>query len=272
VVGKEAFDYLVDGLKDKLGVREAIQVAKIYFQDIYGVVIPSLKNELTQKEQSALIKNKSLIEQGYPIVYLTGKTNFYGLEFSITPSVLIPSPETEELVRWMIEDLKNDSAKRILDVGTGSGCIAVALAKYLPKHKLSGIDVSEDALDVARKNALINDVSVGFSTLDAFADSFGAYMSQFDVVVSNPPYISFEDHRVEEFTRLHEPHVALFASNKGLAFYKCFANVLQSGQVLYLELNEYLASDIKAHYDNKNMNCQIKKDLQGKERMMKVWA
>ena len=270
MTGKEAFDYLVNGLKGKLGVRESIQIAKIYFQDLFEVMIPSLKSELTEEERKSLLRNIELLERGYPIAYLTGRSVFYGLDIHVNPSVLIPRPETEELVRWMIEDLKEKDYKSILDVGTGSGCIAISLSKILDMHSFTAIDISEEAIDLAIRNAMINDVKADFSVEDVFSDTFADYVSEFDVIVSNPPYICFKDERVGEETRLHEPHHALFASDEGLAFYKRFARILRKGQVLYLELNEYLAPEIKALFDDNSVNCHIRKDLQGKDRMMKV--
>jgi len=140
----------------------------------------------------------------------------------------------------------------------------------MPAHKLTAIDISVEAIELAGRSAKNNEVLVDFKEKDFFSDDFCEYLSRFDVIVSNPPYISFEDDRVGEFTRLHEPHKALFASDKGMAFYKRFAKMLSKDQVLYLELNEYLATDIEALFEEGNTSCQIRKDLQGKDRMMRV--
>lgn len=269
MTGKEAYEIIVNKLKDTLGEREAYQIAKIYFEDKFNTLIPSLKASLTEPEINQLQEDIVKLNEGYPIAYLTGKSHFYGLIYSVDESVLIPRPETEELVNWLIEDLTGLEPKRILDVGTGSGCIPISIARNL-EASLTGTDISKEALNIARLNAENCKVNVDFIELDSFSDQFVDVFSQAEIVISNPPYIAIDDLDVDHSTFTYEPHLALYADEGGMAFYRRFAELLRKDQVLYLELNEFLGEDIGQLFEAKGFKCQFKRDLQGKIRMLKV--
>nr|WP_314866176.1 peptide chain release factor N(5)-glutamine methyltransferase [uncultured Flavobacterium sp.] len=222
----------------------------------------------------------SILEQlkrEIPIQYLLGTTHFYGLEFEVNSSVLIPRPETEELVDWIVQKskIKNQKSKiKILDIGTGSGCIAISLAKNLPNAEVFALDVSEKALATAQKNAELNQVQVQFicqSILET--EDLG---QQFDVIVSNPPYVRhLEKQEIKKNILQNEPHLALFvADDDALIFYRKIAqlalkNLSQTGQ-LYFEINQYLGQemlDLLQEMDFKN--TELRQDIYGNDRMTK---
>ena len=211
-----------------------------------------------------------LIEQK-PIQYILGDTEFYGLPFYVNENTLIPRPETEELVEWIIKDLKFKNLK-ILDIGTGSGCIAISLAKNLPDALVFAIDVSEKALATAKKNAERNEVKVTFIEKNILETE--NLNQQFDIIVSNPPYVrNLEKQEIHKNVLDYEPHLALFVDdNDPLVFYRkitelALKNLSKSGQ-LYFEINQYLGKEMvelleKYHFKN----IEIKKDIYGNDRM-----
>lgn len=213
-----------------------------------------------------------------PIQYLLGKTEFYGLEFEVNGNTLIPRPETEELVQWILLDCErtmHSQPIRILDIGTGSGCIAIALAKNLPTAVVSAIDVSAKALEVARRNADFNGVQVQFVQQDILETSDLA--SQYDIIVSNPPYVrELEKHEIKPNVLEHEPHLALFvADDDALVFYRRIAqlaikNLTKDGK-LYFEINQYLGKEmigLLESLDFKSVN--LRNDIYGNDRMLKA--
>lgn len=226
------------------------------------------------------IKNWNLIldklKKEIPIQYLLGSTNFYGLNFEVNSDVLIPRPETEELVDWIIKDcfiLHNDVTLKIVDIGTGSGCIAISLAKNLPNAQVFAIDISEKALATAKKNAELNDVNVTFiqkNILETASLDF-----QFDIIVSNPPYVrNLEKVEINKNVLDNEPHLALFVDdNDALVFYRKIAELAQkslskNGQ-LYFEINQYLGKETVALLENLGFkNLELRKDIYGNDRMI----
>ncbi|MFP5470613.1 MAG: peptide chain release factor N(5)-glutamine methyltransferase, partial [Bacteroidia bacterium] len=185
------------------------------------------KMTFRQKQDDALSESELLhfnsiikrLQKNEPIQYIMGHTEFYGLRFLINDNVLIPRPETEELVDLMVKENKHKSI-RILDVGTGSGCIAVALKKNLPQSTVVAIDASNDAIEVARQNAKKNNVEVAFITMDIFSEDVLS-LGKFDVIVSNPPYITKqEQNQMREHVLAFEPHQALFVNHSPLEFYE----------------------------------------------------
>ncbi len=208
-----------------------------------------------------------------PIQYILGETEFYGLKFKVNPSVLIPRPETEELVHWIIEDctmLRPD----ILDIGTGSGCIPITLKKNILQAKVQGWDISEDALSTARNNASINKVLVDFNKQNAL--ELESINEVFDIIVSNPPYVlEKEKELMHNNVLINEPHLALFVPDKEpLLFYRAIAefaksNLKQNGK-LYFEINEaFGAETVELMQQLGFKNIVLKKDLFGKDRMVK---
>ena len=231
-----------------------------------------------------------------PIQYLLGNTEFFGLSFLVNENVLIPRPETEELVDWIIEEekkmerlkdreiegLKDRGIERhrdvkILDIGTGSGCIAISLVKNIPNAAVFAIDVSAKALEVAKKNAEINNVSVTF--LEKNILETDDLLEQFDIIVSNPPYIrNLEKQEIKKNVLDNEPHLALFVDDfDALIFYRKIAllatkNLKQGGQ-LFFEINQYLGAEMIALlHENGFESVSLRKDIYGNDRMTRaVW-
>lgn len=223
------------------------------------------------------------LKQEIPIQYLLGKTSFYGLDFSVNEHVLIPRPETEELVDWMLSDHRKTQQSnnlKILDIGTGSGCIAISLAKNLPNATIFAIDVSEMALATAKKNAANNAVSVNFihqNILDVVTlSAVEGINEQFDVIVSNPPYVrNLEKEEIKKNVLDNEPHLALFVEDDdALIFYKKIAELAQENLtengLLYFEINQYLgAAMIDLLQQMHFKNIELRKDIYGNDRMIK---
>jgi release factor glutamine methyltransferase len=215
----------------------------------------------------------SQLKEQKPIQYILGETEFFGLPFYVNENTLIPRPETEELVEWIIKENSNAKDFKILDIGTGSGCIAIALAKSIPNAEVYAIDVSEKALAVAKKNAQRNDISVTFLEKNILETEDLEH--QFDIIVSNPPYVRhLEKAEIHQNVLAHEPHLALFvADNDALLFYRKIAELakrnLSKNGLLYFEINQYLAKEmieLLAQYDFKKI--QLKKDVYGNDRMI----
>lgn len=217
------------------------------------------------------------LKKEVPVQYLLGKTNFYGLDFEVNENVLIPRPETEELVEWIInENANTDKSKKlkILDIGTGSGCIAVSLAKNLPNAEVYAIDVSKKALETAKRNAVNNNVEVTFMFQDIL--ELEALKYNFDIIVSNPPYVrNLEKAEIKKNVLEYEPHLALFVDDHdALVFYKKIAslaqkNLLGNGQ-LFFEINQYLGQEMTDLLENMNFrNIELRKDIYDNDRMIK---
>lgn len=210
-----------------------------------------------------------------PIQYILGCTAFYGLTFKVNEHTLIPRPETEELVDWVLSNLHDqDSVLDILDIGTGSGCIAISLAKNIPTARVSGLDISEKALEVAQENAVKNQVLVSFCKKDILETT--ALKNKYDVMVSNPPYVRQLEKKAMNANVLdYEPGVALFVPNEDpLLFYRKIAQLamvsLQTKGWLYFEINEYLSKEMDVLLKEIGFaNIEIKKDFREVPRMIK---
>ena len=240
----------------------------------------ALQPDLVFSESKIVIWN-SILEQlklEIPIQYLLGKTSFYGLDFEVNENVLIPRPETEELVDWIISNnIKIEQFKnlKILDIGTGSGCIAISLAKNLPNAQVFAIDVSGKALATAKKNAVLNQVNVTFTEQNIL--EILELNDEFDIIVSNPPYVrNLEKQEIKKNVLDNEPHLALFVDdNDALIFYRKIAELAQknlsnSGQ-LYFEINQYLGKEMIDLLEGMNFkHIELRKDIYGNERMMRT--
>ena len=210
-----------------------------------------------------------------PIQYILGCTAFYGLTFTVNEHTLIPRPETEELVDWVLSNLHDqDSVLDILDIGTGSGCIAISLAKNIPTARVSGLDISEKTLEVAQENAVKNQVLVSFCKKDILETT--ALKNKYDVMVSNPPYVRQLEKKAMNANVLdYEPGLALFVPNEDpLLFYRKIAQLamvsLQTRGWLYFEINEYLSKEMDVLLKDIGFaNIEIKKDFREVPRMIK---
>lgn len=214
-----------------------------------------------------------------PIQYIIGETEFYGLRLMVDGSVLIPRPETEELVDWIIKGRSDHGTPiNILDIGTGSGCIAIALAKHLPHANVYALEVCKEALRTAKKNAKLNDAEVAIVKGDILNDdlSFDADL-KFDIIVSNPPYVrETEKDKMSANVLDHEPHLALFVQDSDpLIFYQRIARfaqrTLNQNGCLYFEINEDLGKDVDALLHTIGYtSVQLKQDINQKDRMVKA--
>lgn len=277
-----------------LTVLEAVKLSADYLQK-KGIESPRLNAELLLahllnckrldlyllfdrplKENEIILYRELLKKRGsfVPLQYIIGNVEFYGLEFSVDSSVLIPRPETELLVDTIIEENKNTTLK-ILDIGTGSGIIAIALAKSLEQPELFAIDISEAALANAKKNAIKNDVTdrIKFLQLDVRSD-LSLLKESFDIIVSNPPYISKDEFpKLQTELRVFEPAIALTDYADGLSFFKIISEkairLLKNNGKLYFEIGKDQSDSVKKILqENGFANVQIKKDYQEIDRVI----
>jgi release factor glutamine methyltransferase len=214
------------------------------------------------------------LSTGKPVQYIFGETVFYGLNFYVNSKVLIPRPETEELVDLIIKTIRKsgDKKNRMLDIGTGTGCIAITLKKQLNNLQVSAMDISDEALQVANRNAELNDVQVNFIHADILS-----YKTEvlYDIIVSNPPYIKEDEKEfMHQNVVTYEPHLALFVTNEDpLIFYKAIVKFsktnLTGNGFLFFEINEFLGSQMKQLLEESGyINISVLKDMQGKDRMV----
>ncbi|RXG23224.1 peptide chain release factor N(5)-glutamine methyltransferase [Leeuwenhoekiella aequorea] len=229
-------------------------------------------------EQLKLMKTaEERLHTNEPIQYIIGETEFYGYPFEVTDAVLIPRPETEELVEWITKDLQEQvfTNLSILDIGTGSGCIAISLAKNLPNAKISAIDISERAIELAQRNAEKNAVSVNFLERDILNTSVLPH--KYTVIVSNPPYVrNLEKAEIVSNVLDHEPELALFVDdNDPLIFYRKISELaysfLEEEGILYFEINQYLGAETINLIKNIGFTTvELRDDFAGKPRMIKA--
>jgi release factor glutamine methyltransferase len=264
-------------------ISEAESIANMVFEEILYIKkqhIFFLDKQINDAEIEQLntILNKLLTHE--PVQYVLGIADFFGLRFRVNKQVLIPRTETEELVALIIKEvrnlkLQNDAVFNILDIGTGSGCIPIALKKNLPFAQVTAMDISTDALEVANENAFLNKTNIEFIEGDILNSQFSIPNSQFSIIISNPPYITQNEKLKMQKNVLHfEPHLALFVSDDNpLLFYNVIADfaklhLTQNGK-LYFEINENFGMEIKIMLENKGYDeVIIVKDLQGKNRVV----
>ena len=209
-----------------------------------------------------------------PVQYILGITEFYGLKLKVNPSVLIPRPETEELVHWVLNS-EITKFPKIIDIGTGSGCIALALKSKMPEAKVTAVDISTEALQTAEKNAIQNNLDINFIKADIF-DWEKLKWENFDVIISNPPYVrELEKVKMEPNVLNYEPSAALFVPDADpLIFYEVIAGFakkyLKKNGFLFFEINEALTSEVESLLIETGFsNIEIRKDINGKSRMMR---
>ncbi|HVS91651.1 MAG TPA: peptide chain release factor N(5)-glutamine methyltransferase [Mucilaginibacter sp.] len=265
-------------------VNETDSLFRMAIEEVTGFSSSKIKAfpelELSESQVKAIQKILTELKTGKPIQYILGHTEFYGLTFKVNPSVLIPRPETEELVEWIISSvgIKRLAVGSLLDIGTGSGCIAISLKKHLPHFTVYAVDISAQALEIASENASLNDVEIEFIQTDILnLPPKSPILGKKKVIVSNPPYVTVKDkiemhQNVTEF----EPHTALFVpENDPLIFYKAIIDFaresLEVGGWLFFEINENYGEQI-VELLNHNLfnNIVIRKDLSGKDRMIRA--
>ncbi len=281
---KEASDSIKSSIEPIYGTHEANAIAAVLIEYLTGLTRSQLiidkKRLLTSDELKNFVKAFSRLKAYWPVQYITGEAWFAGMRFFVDQRVLIPRPETEELVEWMVKDIsarRIEGAISILDIGTGSGCIPIALKKKIPYAQIWSLDVSTDALDVATVNAKALNAEVSFAKVDIADETQWDALPVFDFIVSNPPYIpELEKSTIPQNVLEHEPHLALFVGDfDPLHYYRVIADFskkhLRSGGAIYLEIHENFAADI-LHFLNCDgfANVEMRKDLQGKDRMIKA--
>ncbi|MCF1192625.1 peptide chain release factor N(5)-glutamine methyltransferase [Mangrovimonas sp. AS39] len=240
---------------------------------------PELEVSIEENQKFEDVLERLKLEE--PIQYILGETEFYGLTFQVNKHTLIPRPETEELVNWIQEDLKNrKDPLKILDIGTGSGCIPVSLAKNFTNAEVFALDISQEALEVAQKNAQNNSAKVHFLRGDILNyESLlqdGRLIREFDVIVSNPPYVrNLEKYEIKNNVLEFEPHLALFVEDDDpLVFYRKIAQFavenLKEGGSLYFEINQYLGEEMESLMTQFQFHeIELKQDMFGNQRMIK---
>lgn len=237
---------------------------------------------VSKEEEQPLFEALSRLKQEEPIQYIIGETQFYDLTFKVNEHTLIPRPETEELVQWIVKchsERSEESQLKILDIGTGTGCIAISLAKNLPKAKVYALDVSEEALKIAKQNAITNQVDIQFIEADVLnKDAWSSELQdlKFNIIVSNPPYVrNQEKAEIKNNVLKHEPHLALFVEDHDpLQFYNVISDIavdkLTENGLLFFEINQYLGNETKQLLHNKGFtDLELKTDIFGNNRMLK---
>ena len=268
-----------DALSGIYPPSEALSLAKMLLVEVFDFSTLELyggkDKEISGKRRDVLDEMIRRLKKNEPIQYIIGVESFCGLTFEVNPSVLIPRPETQELVGWIVGDCEGKEACRILDIGTGSGCIPVSLAHRLPKAEVESWDISEDALQVARRNAERNGVEVLFRQKDVLKASPDE--ARYDVIVSNPPYITEKEKVDMEANVLDwEPSIALFVPDEDpLLFYRTIAqlgcSMLKEGGSLYFEINRaYGQETIQMLEAMGYKDIELRKDSWGNDRMMKA--
>jgi release factor glutamine methyltransferase len=279
---KDAKQAIIEAIEPIYDNREAVNIATLLLEELTG---HSKMNQFLQKQSlvSEAIANKlnhsiERLSKGEPIQYIIGKAWFMELQLLVNSNTLIPRPETEELVDYLIKHLKTKGNKnvQILEIGAGSGCIPIAIAKYYPSATITSIDISSDALDIAKKNAETNHVTINWKQLNFLDQQQWNTLGSYDIIVSNPPYV-----RKAEAATMHtnvlayEPYTALFVEdNDPLIFYKAIQDFcedhLNKNGAVFLEINEGLGKETAALFNN-NYTIEIKKDMQNKERMVMAY-
>lgn len=264
-----------DSLAGQYDLNEAAGIFSLVLESISGWSLNQINIHIMQEastvQYDSLLTALVELKTGKPVQHVIRTAWFYGKQFEVNADVLIPRPETEELVEWILQSL-NPGAD-VLDIGTGSGCIAITIKSKRTDVNVRAMDVSEDALVIAKKNAALHDTDIEFLQEDVLNYSTE---QKFDIIVSNPPYITQrEKDEMHDHVLLHEPHLALFVTDENpLIFYKAIAdlamNVLKPGGYLFFEINEYLGKEMTDMLKGRNFtDLLLKKDMQGKDRMIR---
>ena len=273
---KKIYHNELDAVYGEAEVDSFFYLAIEHFLNLERFVLALQPNLVIEKsEEQPLFETLSQLRLEKPIQYILGSTQFMELDFKVNEHVLIPRPETEELVRWIIDDHKSVQSRKltILDIGTGSGCIAISLAKYLKKTQVYALEISESALEIAKENAIENQVDIEFIHGDIL--KLDKLEVKFDIIVSNPPYVRMlEKNKIKSNVVENEPGIALFVSDDDpLVFYKKIVRFavlnLKNNGSLYFEINQYLGKETKKLFEAYLSEIELRKDMFGNDRMVK---
>lgn len=259
---------------------EISSLTRLIMEQVCGILPHQLLlgkgKELSDTEKEEIKQIVQRLKDSEPIQYILGEALFYGITFRVTPAVLIPRPETEELVELILQDY-SDKEARILDIGTGSGCIAITLARQLKQARIHALDISPEALVIAQENAQINQVDISFVEADILSTSENPFRQKFNCMVSNPPYImNKEKVEMEQNVLAHEPHQALFVpDNDPLLFYRAIARLgqgwLQDNGHLYFEINAQCGKQTTEMLQAEGYNAiEVIQDISHKDRIIKA--
>ena len=286
-------DYKINFFNSLKNIQEEQEIESFFF--ILTEYLHNLKRvdvalnpnfELSDAEVDKWNTILAQLQQEKPIQYITGEAWFYGLRFEVNENTLIPRPETEELVEWILNspNIHNPSPINILDIGTGTGCIPISLKANLSQTNVSAIDVSEKALEVAKRNAELNKVEINFiqanilevEDLSQLPTSNFHHPSSYNIIVSNPPYVrNLEKQEIKKNVLDYEPHLALFVEDTdALLFYRKIAQLalknLSPNGLLFFEINQYLGKETVELLESLGFkNIELKKDIYGNDRMVK---
>lgn len=277
---KDVIKKIISSLENIYDEREAKNIAYLLTGHVLNIskekILSSPELLIDVVAEKNILNAINDLKNRKPIQYILGHTLFYNCTINVNENVLIPRPETEELVRIIIEDIKNPNKKiKILDIGTGSGCIAITLKKNLPHAEVHATDISEQALFVAKKNATGNNTEINFYHTDIMDETTWPLIKELDVIVSNPPYVrESEKIHMNKNVLNFEPPISLFVSDDDpLKFYKAIAryseNNLKKGGSMYLEINEAFASEIADIFKNIDfIDVLTNNDIHGKPRFL----
>lgn len=276
---KELYRNFLVELQSVYELSEATVITDWVFENVANIKKADLiKNPLQKIPRPVLIKLAAKQEellQHKPVQYVMGNTTFYNMQFQVNDKVLIPRPETEEMTNMIISSYRFEQKQiSILDIGTGSGCIAIAVKKHLPSSKVIALDVSEEALDIARANAITNKTNIQCTLFDFLDESRWPELMLFDIIISNPPYIPVNEKKLMDKNVVNfEPHSALFVpDNQPLLFYEKIArfgrNHLNYNGKIFVETHEDYTKEVAALFAATYQQVLIKKDMFGKERIV----
>lgn len=278
---KELYRNFLLQLQKVYSLSEATNITDWVFEKMVSLkrtdIIKSPNKLITQAAGKLIQEALQELLTHKPVQYVLGEAWFYHMKLKVNEHVLIPRPETEELVEQLIADRRSRlTDPAILDIGTGSGCIPIAIKKHLPAAIIHSIDISEKAIELAKENALLHNTHIHFTQLDFLEEKKWPQLPMFDIIISNPPYIPLaEKEKLDRNVTAFEPHLALFVPSRSpLVFYEKIAafgktNLLPKGKI-YLETHEELAKETASLFMKDYQTVMIKKDMYGKERMVLV--
>jgi release factor glutamine methyltransferase len=278
VTAKELYRSFLSELSHLHSTHEASNITSMIFEHFAGIDRTSLIKEpdqiLDKEKKAAISESLADLKKNKPIQYIIGEAWFFKMKLKVSPAVLIPRPETEELVVAVIQAIKNKPGSKIIDIGTGSGCIAIAIKKNITDSVITATDISKDALDIAKENATSQHTIINFLHSDFLSEAYDEHLENYDVIVSNPPYIpEIELEQMDKNVTDYEPHTALFVKNeRPLIFYEriiFFAkDHLNEDGKIFLETHEDLAEEVCKLFDEHIYYTEIKNDIFGKQRMV----
>jgi release factor glutamine methyltransferase len=275
----EARIALLNNLNSIYDERESSAITDLVFERITGLKkIDRIfnKNENLSEQNASLLKEFiNQLMSHKPVQYVLGEAWFYGMKLFVNEHVLIPRPETEELVQWALGSLKKKA--KVLDVGTGSGCIPIVIKKELPSAEVYACDISEDALVVAKKNAEAQGTQINFKQLDFLSAEQRSLLPEFDLIISNPPYIALQEKsEIDKHVVEYEPHLALFVPDADdLIFYRQLVEFgkthLHPAGFMFMEIHYAKAAAVAELFRSNAYESETRKDMHGNDRMIKAW-